>query len=402
MSKVLGLSKRISRLDYPIRKYNALARSLEEKGEKVIYLNIGDPLKYDFQTPRELIEEAYRAMLENHNYYASSEGVRELQEAIAYKEKVWNGVEVESRNVLVTSGVSEGINALFAALVDDGEKVLIPDPSYPLYINFADFYNANKVFYPLVEEEGWVPDTDRLRRLVDNNVKFIVVNNPHNPTGAVYPVKTIKEILDIAAEWDIPVVSDEIYDALTFEGEFVSTARVASKDNVVIGLNGFSKTFLATGWRLGYVYLKGPEEKVSQIRSAILAFLMTRLSAVTPLQVALARFARRKPLFLEEVRRKMDERRRFTFKRLNEIPGFRLPVAPAGAFYAFPRVEANMSDEEFARRLLLEEKVFVVYGSGFGPVGAGHVRLVFLPPLEVLEEAFNRIERFMRRIQRTS
>ncbi|QOJ78586.1 aminotransferase class I/II-fold pyridoxal phosphate-dependent enzyme [Infirmifilum lucidum] len=397
MSKGLRLSERIGRLDYPIRKYNALARSLEEKGERVIYLNIGDPLKYDFQTPRELVEEAYKAMLENHNYYASSEGVKELQEAIAYKEKTWNRVEIEGRNVLVTSGVSEGINALFAALVDEGDRVLIPDPSYPLYINFADFYNADKVFYPMLEDEGWIPDVDGLRKLVDDRVKFIVINNPHNPTGAVYPRKVLKEILDIAAEWDIPVVSDEIYDALVFEGEFVSAASIASKDNVIIGLNGFSKTFLVTGWRLGYIYLKGPEEKVSQIRSAILGFLMTRLSAVTPLQVAVARFARRRPTFLEEVKRKMDERRRFTYKRLNEIPGFRMPVAPLGAFYAFPRVDVKMGDEEFARRLLVEEKVFVVYGSGFGPSGTNHVRLVYLPPIEVLEEAFNRIERFVRR-----
>lgn len=396
MSKNI-LSSRISRLDYPIRKYNALARSLEEKGEKIIYLNIGDPLKYDFQPPRELIEEAYQAMLEGHNYYASSDGVRELQKAIAYKEKTWNGVEIEPKNVLITSGVSEGINALFASLVNEGEKVIIPDPSYPLYINFADFYNAEKVFYPTIEEQGWVPDVDRLRKVVDEKVKFIVINNPHNPTGAVYSKSTLKQILDLAAEWEIPVISDEIYDALVFEGEFTSTARIASPDNIVIGLNGFSKTFLATGWRLGYVYLKGPDEKISQIRTGILNFLMTRLSAVTPLQVALARFARKSPTHLEELRRKLNERRLFTFKRLNEIPNFNIPVAPAGAFYAFPRVELKINDEDFTRELLIEEKVFVVYGSGFGELGRNHVRLVFLPPLDILEEAFERIERFMKK-----
>lgn len=400
MSKRALLSERIRRLDYPIRKYNALARSLEEKGEKVIYLNIGDPLKYDFETPRELIEEAYKAMLENHNYYASSEGLRELQEAIAYKEKTWNGVDIDARNILVTSGVSEGINALYAALADPGDKVLMPDPSYPLYINFADFYGVTKVFYPLVEEEGWSPDVDAMRKLMDEKVKFIVVNNPHNPTGGVHAPKVVKEVLDLAAEYNVPVVSDEIYDALVFEGEFVSTARLASRDNVVIGMNGFSKTFLVTGWRLGYIYFKGPEEAISQIRSAVLSFLMTRLSAVTPLQVAIARFARKTPSYLTEVKRRLDERRRYTYKRLNEIPGFHLSTPPAGAFYAFPRVDINISDEEFARSLLIEEKVFVVYGSGFGPHGSGHVRLVILPPLNILEEAFERIERFMKRHQR--
>ncbi len=395
MSKML--SKRIERLDYPIRKYNALARSLEEKGEKVIYLNVGDPLKYDFRTPRELIEEVYHAMMEGHNYYASSEGVRELQEAISFKEKTWNDVEIEPRNVLVTSGVSEGINALFAALVNEGDKIVIPDPSYPLYISFADFYNARKVFYPALEDQGWIPDTDKLRSLLDKGTKFLVLNNPHNPTGAVYPARIIKEILDIAAENDIPVVSDEIYDALVFDGEFVSAAKVASPDNIIIGLNGFSKTFLATGWRLGYIYLKGPEEKIMQIRSGILNFLMTRLSAVTPMQVALARFARKSPHHLEELKRRLNERRLYTYKRLNEIPGFHMPVAPHGAFYAFPRVDLRMSDEEFAKELLVQEKVFVVYGSGFGEKGRNHVRLVFLPPIELLDEAFKRIERFMRK-----
>jgi len=255
------LSKRIQKLEYPIRKYAALARQLEEKGEKVIYLNIGDPLKYDFSTPRELIEEACRAMLEGHNYYAPSDGLRELREAIAVKEKVWNGVSIKPSDVLVTSGVSEAINALFAALVDEGDEVLLPDPSYPLYINFSDFYGARKVFYTAREEEGWVPDVDDIRRKISPRTKMIIVNNPHNPTGAVYPAGVVKEILDIAAEHGVPVVTDEIYDALTFEGEFRSAAALASEDNVVIGLNGFSKTFLVTGWRLGYAYVPRPPRR---------------------------------------------------------------------------------------------------------------------------------------------
>lgn len=391
------LSERVQKLDYPIRKFNVLARELEEKGDKVIYLNIGDPLKYDFETPRELVEEAYKAMKEGHNYYASSDGVKELRRAIAEKERSWNGVEVDPSNVLVTSGVSEALNALYAALVNEGDEVLIPDPSYPLYINFADFYGAKKVFYATLENEGWIPDVDDIRRKISRKTKFIVINNPHNPTGAVYPAKVLKEIIDIAAEYEVPVVSDEIYDALTFEEEFRSVGALTKGDNLVIGLNGFSKTFLATGWRLGYIYLLGPDETVTKVRNGILNFLMTRLSAVTPLQIALARFATRKPNFLEEVKRKLDERRKYTYKRLNELHGVSMPTAPKGAFYAFPRLSIEINDEEFARRLLLEEKVFVVYGSGFGPLGSNHIRLVYLPPLDVLEEAFQRIERFLKK-----
>jgi aspartate/methionine/tyrosine aminotransferase len=397
MSKI-RVSERIRKLDYPIRKYNALARSLEEKGEKVIYLNIGDPLRYDFQPPCELVDEACRALREGHHYYSSSEGVKELREAIAYKEKTWNYVDLDPGNILVTSGVSEGINALYASLINEGDEVLIPDPSYPLYINFADFYGAKKVFYRTVEEEGWTPDVEDMRRKITSKTKFIVVNNPHNPTGAVYSPKVLREILDLAAEHNLPVVSDEIYDGLVYGSVFRSTASLAKSDDVVIGMNGFSKTCLATGWRLGYIYFKGPEEEISRIRDALLGFLMTRLSAVTPLQVAIARAVYKVGDHLRELVRKLDERRRYCVKRLREIPGFSLPVEPRGAFYAFPRVNVGMSDEEFARRLLLEEKVFLVYGSGFGPLGANHVRLVFLPPIDVLEEAFTRIEKFVRKI----
>jgi len=397
MSKI-RVSERIRKLDYPIRKYNALARSLEERGEKVIYLNIGDPLRYDFQPPCELVDEACRALREGHHYYSSSEGVEELREAIAYKEKTWNYVDLDPGNILVTSGVSEGINALYASLINEGDEVLIPDPSYPLYINFADFYGAKKVFYRTVEEEGWTPDVEDMRRKITSKTKFIVVNNPHNPTGAVYSPKVLREILDLAAEHNLPVVSDEIYDGLVYGSVFRSTASLAKSDDVVIGMNGFSKTCLATGWRLGYIYFKGPEEEISRIRDALLGFLMTRLSAVTPLQVAIARAVYKVGDHLKELVRKLDERRRYCVKRLREIPGFSLPVEPRGAFYAFPRVNVGMSDEEFARRLLLEEKVFLVYGSGFGPLGANHVRLVFLPPIDVLEEAFTRIEKFVRKI----
>jgi aspartate/methionine/tyrosine aminotransferase len=301
-------------------------------------------------------------------------------------------------NILVTSGVSEGINALYASLINEGDEVLIPDPSYPLYINFADFYGAKKVFYRTVEEEGWTPDVEDMRRKITSKTKFIVVNNPHNPTGAVYSPKVLREILDLAAEHNLPVVSDEIYDGLVYGSVFCSTASLARSDDVVIGMNGFSKTCLATGWRLGYIYFKGPEEEISVIRDALLGFLMTRLSAVTPLQVAIARAVYKVGDHLKELVRKLDERRRYCVKRLREIPGFSLPVEPRGAFYAFPRVNVGMSDEEFARRLLLEEKVFLVYGSGFGLLGANHVRLVFLPPIDVLEEAFTRIENFVRKI----
>ncbi len=393
------LSERIKRIEYPIRKYSPLALELEAKGEKILYLNIGDPLKYDFRPPEYLVEYACKVMRENKNFYSNSQGIKELREAIAYKEKTWNGVEIPPKNIYVTIGVSEAINLVYMTLLNEGDEVLIPDPSYPLYIGYADVYGAKKVFYKMDEENGWNPDTDDIRKKISNKTKLIVVNNPNNPTGSLYSEKALREVLDIAAEHKIPVVSDEIYDAIVYEGTFKSLASIAPDDVMVIGLNGFSKTYLVTGWRLGYIYLKGPEKSVEAIGKSILKGQMARLSATTPLQYALARALREKPRHLADLRRKLDERRRFMVKRLNEIDGIRVVAEPRAAFYVFPRIEVGIDDEEFTKRLLIEEKVFVVYGSGFGPNGKNHIRLVFLPPVEVMEEALDRIERFIKRLK---
>lgn len=393
------LSERIKRIEYPIRKYSPLARRLEAKGEKILYLNIGDPLRYDFKPPESLMEYACEAIKENKNFYSPSQGIRELREAIAYKEKAWNGVDVSPENVYVTIGVSEAINLVYMTLLNEGDEVLIPDPSYPLYTGYADIYGARKVFYRMDEESGWNPDTEDIRRKISDKTKLIVVNNPNNPTGSLYSEKALREVLDIAAENKIPVVSDEIYDALVYEGTFKSLASIAPEDVTVIGLNGFSKTYLATGWRLGYIYLKGPEESVEVLGNNILKGQMARLSATTPLQYAIARALREEPRHLADMRRRLDERRRFMVKRLKEIEGISVVGEPRAAFYVFPRVKVGIGDEEFTRRLLLEEKVFVVYGSGFGPNGKNHIRLVFLPPVEVIEEALERIERFIKRIK---
>ena len=394
----ISFSDRIQRLEYPIRKYTPLAKELESRGEKILYLNIGDPLKYDFKPPENLVEYACEAIRENKNFYSNSQGIRELREAIALKEKKWNNVDIDAENVYVTIGVSEAINLLYMTLLNEGDEVLIPDPAYPLYIGYADVYGAKKVYYRMVEEEGWNPDTDEIRRKISEKTRLIIVNNPNNPTGSLYSEKALREILDIAAEHNIPVASDEIHDALVYEGEFKSLASIAPDDIPVIGLNGFSKTYLATGWRLGYIYLKGPEGFVESMGKNILKGQMARLSATTPLQYAVAKALLEEPKHLEEFRRRLNERRLFMLKRISEIDGLRAVGRPRAAFYIFPKLEVGMGDEEFTRRLLLEEKVFVVYGSGFGPSGKGHIRLVFLPPREVIEEALERIERFIGRI----
>jgi len=393
------IADRISHINYAIRELVPLAKELEAKGEKVIYLNIGDPLKYDFDTPTHVKEALYKATLEKHNYYSRSEGDSELRKAIAFKEKSWHNVDVEPENIIITQGVSEAINFVCAVLLNPGDELLIPEPSYPLYSTYPTLYGGKSIVYKCSEENSWQPDIDDISRKISEKTKAVVLINPNNPTGTVYEEKTIKMILDIASENSLIVISDEIYDGIVFEGNFKSTAYL-TKDTPVIVLNGFSKTFLMTGWRLGYLYIKDPTEQyVDELREAVIKMARCRLCAATPIQKA-AIAALRGPLdHLKLMVSKLRQRRDYIYKRITEISELSA-VKPKSTFYIFPKIETRgdwKNDREFAEKLLLEEKVLIVHGSGFGEAGRNHFRAVFLPPIHVLEEAFNRIQSFLKK-----
>ncbi len=396
MDKIFA--SRIRGLSYAIREMMPIARELERKGEKILYLNIGDPVKYGFQPPKHIAEALFKAVEEGYNYYSSSEGDEELRKAIAEKEREWNRVELEPQDIFVTYGVSEAINIVFSLFLDPGDKVLIPGPSYPLYISYAKIYNAEPVFYRCIEDEGWEPDVDDIREKITRKTKLIVVINPNNPTGALYGEKTLRKIADLAAEYNIPLVSDEIYDGIVLKGQFRSLATIA-KDTIILGLNGLSKTFLMTGWRLGYFYLKAPEEQKEKLREAILKIVRARLGVTTPIQRA-GIVALRGPLsHLEYMREELRKRAEYLVKRLNEI-GIFATQEPRAAFYIFPKIvyrEPWRDDREFVYKLLVENKVLLVHGSGFGSGGEWHTRITFLPSLEVLVEAMDRVESFVKK-----
>ncbi len=392
-----GAAKRVGELTYSIREFFPLARELERKGHKVLYLNIGDPARWGFKPPAELMESLCRAVQEGYNYYSPSEGLYELREAIAEKERTWNNVEVSPSDVYVTFGVSEAIWLVITALLDPGDEILLPDPTYPLYTSYARLYGCKPIFYKCREEEGWTPDVDDIRKKVGPKTKAIVLINPNNPTGAVYERSILESVLDVAAENDLVVISDEIYDGLVFDDRHVATASL-SRDVPVVGLNGFSKTYVITGWRLGYLYLKAPSGW-EWLSSAIRRVALCRLGAATPIQKAMASVLRKPPEHLERMKSELRKRRDLLVKLLDET-GFFDVAKPKGAFYAFPRLTVRgrwSSDKELVKQLLLEEKVLVVHGSGLGDAGKWHLRLVFLPPPEILEEAVRRIERFIKR-----
>jgi alanine-synthesizing transaminase len=401
--KALNLTERVQNLEYAIRDVVAHAKQLEKKGKDVIYLNIGDPLLFDFETPENIKEALIQAVREGFNAYSPSEGLSELREAVCEKEKRVGGIDVLPENVIVSNGVSEAIQMVLGALVDNGDEILVPGPAYPPYISYTEFFGGKAVQYRTSEENGWQPDLDDVRAKVNDSTRAIVIINPNNPCGALYDRKTIKAMVDLAGEHDIPLISDEIYDQIAYD-EPVSTANVA-KDVPVIGLNGFSKVYLMTGWRLGYVYFTGQdEETLEELREHVTKEARIRLSANTPVQKAAVEALRGPQNYISKMVKKLRERRDYSHKRLNEISGISC-AEPKGAFYFFPKVDGIgskwVTDMAFVGDLLEHTGLVFVHGSGFGSTyGSGHFRGVFLPPIETLEKSFDRVDSFMAQARR--
>ncbi|MEM3765406.1 MAG: aminotransferase class I/II-fold pyridoxal phosphate-dependent enzyme [Candidatus Bathyarchaeia archaeon] len=391
-------TERVRTIEYAIRDVIVHARALAKTGKKIYYLNIGDPVAFDFDTPEHIKQALFETVKSGANAYSPSEGLPELKEAISEKEKRLNNVDISADDVIVTSGISEGIQMIMAALVDVGDEVLLPGPAYPPYISYTKFFGGKPITYETVEERGWQPNVEDLRRKISSRTRAIVIINPNNPCGALYDEKTLKQILDSAAEHGVPVISDEIYDQLVFEKKFVSTASLA-KDVPVIGMNGFSKAYLMTGWRLGYMYFYSLRDEIKELKECVEKEARIRICANTPVQKAGVAALKGPQDHIREMVLKLRARRDYAWKRLNEIEGISC-TKPEAAFYVFPKIHGVgqkwKTDLEFVLKLLKETGVLFVHGSGFCPVyGAGHVRGVFLPPIETLEEALNLLESFM-------
>ena len=394
------VTARAKAIEYAIRDVIVNAGPLAIMGKKIFYLNIGDPVAFDFPTPQHISQALIEAVQSGENYYSPSEGVQELRQAIAEKEKRVNGVSIAAENVLITSGVSEGIKMVISSLIERGDEILVPGPAYPPYISYSKFFDGTPITYETIEEEKWQPNIDDLRSKISEKTRAIVITNPNNPSGAVYGRKVVKQILDIAGEHDLLVLSDEIYDQIRFTEDFASTAHLA-KDLPVVGLNGFSKVYLMTGWRLGYVYFYEPNNELKGLKEIIEKEERMRICANTPVQMAGIAALRGPQDHVKDMVERLRIRRDYSWKRLNEIEGISC-AKPEGAFYVFPKIHDVgtkwKTDMEFAVELLKETGVLLVHGSGFDPIyGAGHVRGVFLPPIETLEQAFNEVERFMKK-----
>ena len=387
---VVKPSQRSAEIHYAIRNIN-LAQAA---GKKLLSLNIGDPLQFDFSTPSHIVEATYQAMLAGKTGYAPSSGVEEATQAIR-DEAGRQGIQ-NVQDVFLASGVSEAIEIALASLLNPGDNLLIPSPGYPLYQAVLTKFSAEGVPYYLDESSGWQPDPDEIARRINSRTRGIVVINPNNPTGAVYSREVLSAILDLAARHGLVAFSDEIYSKLVLDPvSHVSLASLAP-ELPVITFNGLSKAYLVPGFRIGWGILSGEGSSVADYQEAIGKMLRLRLCANHPEQFAIRPALEADQSHIPEMIAKLRRRRDLIDSLLNSIPGISC-VRPQAAFYAFPRLEISGSDQEFISSLIRETGVVVVPGSGFGQQpGTKHFRLVFLPPEETLRQALQHIGDFMR------
>jgi len=391
-------SGRAMGVEYAIREIVAPADELERQGKRIIRMNIGDPNKWDFETP-EYFKAALREAVDKvDNGYGDSQGSLELRQAIVDREYEKHGVKITADKVFVTSGVSEAANVLMGTFLEPGDEMLVPGPGYPSYTQYVRYYEGVPIPYRQMEEEDWQPDIDMIRKRITKRTKGMIVINPNNPTGAVYPEKSIREIGNIAAEYGIPLISDEVYDKITFDTKYFSASRLPSDVPRII-LNGFSKVNLMPGWRVGYGYYMDESGILDEIFDGMMRQLRLRICSNVPCQWAAKASLQGPQDYIIEMNRKLKERATYTYDRLNEIPGISVKKAK-GSMFMFPKVELTCwdDDKEFVLDLLRTEGVLFVNGSGFcSEFGQSHFRTITLPPLPVLEEAYDKLETFMKK-----
>jgi aspartate/methionine/tyrosine aminotransferase len=363
----------------------ARARALERQGRSIVHLEIGEP---DFDTPAHIREAAKRALDAGATHYGPSAGLPELREAIAEHIAKTRDIPVAADEVVVTPGAKPIMFFVIMALVNRGDEVVYPNPGFPIYESVINFVGGVPVPIPLLEETGFGFDLAELERRVSRRTKLIIVNSPENPTGGVLAPADVGRIAELARHYRVPVLSDEIYRRFLYEGEFASIASLPGMKPQTVILDGFSKTYAMTGWRLGYGVM--PPRLAEHVTR-----LVTNSASCTATFVQLAGLAALQgddapvQAMVEEFRRRRD----LVVDGLNRIPGVRC-ARPRGAFYVFPNVKAlGRPSKEVATLLLEEAGVAVLGGTAFGEHGEGYLRLSYAASRETIQEALRRIER---------
>ena len=389
----MKVSKKVSGVEYAIRDVVSTAKDLEKDGKIIDYLNIGDPAQYGFQPPENVKQAYINAIRKDKNYYSDSEGIQELRSAIAEKENS-KGLSISADNVLVTNGVSEGLDMIMSSIVEEGDEVLLPGPYYPPYASYIRLHGGIPIEFS-VDLEKSTPDIDDIKSKITPKTIAICLISPNNPTGAVFEENSLKKLIDVANENNLYIICDEIYDQIVFDKKFVGIGKVAGNSPVII-LNGFSKVHLMSGWRIGYIAFNNSPQ-LDLIREHLPKLARVRISTSHPVQYAALESLQGPQEYISKFVSELKKHRDLVVSRLNSMPGISCSN-PKGAFYAFPKIENNpfKSDKEFILNLLKSKGVLTVHGSGFGvKYGSGYFRLVFLPNIAKLNSALDKIEDFV-------
>jgi len=394
-SRSVPVAGRVNRFSYAIRNIVAAAKAVEARGTHVRYLNIGDPVAFGFRTPPHLVEAAARAMRDGYNGYVPSAGIPAARAAVA-ADYTTRGVPVSADRVLITTGTSEGIELALNALVDEGDEVLVPSPTYPLYTAVLAKIAAQPRYYRTDPDREWLPDIDHLRSLISSRTRVLVVIDPNNPTGAVYPPATRRALIDLAERHELTILADEVYGDLGYEGSLPLMSTL-DLDAPIISFSSLSKAYLAPGWRTGWMVV-GSTPRLDDALAAIKKLADGRLCSPGPMQYAVEPALTGDRSHQPAFRAALAERARITTDMLNAIPGIRC-VAPRAAFYALPSVSLppGRTDEHFVLSLLEETGILCVNGSGFGvPASEGYFRIVFLADPQELTRIYMDIGAFTR------
>ncbi|WP_269629886.1 pyridoxal phosphate-dependent aminotransferase [Pelomonas sp. BJYL3] len=375
------------------------ARQMEEEGQKIIKLNIGNIAAFGIAPPDEIVQDMIRNLPDAAGY-TDSKGLFAPRKAVVHycQEKNIRGVTVD--DVYLGNGASELIVMALNALLDNGDEVLLPAPDYPLYTAAVALSGGNPVHYVCDEQSDWMPDIEDIKRKITPRTRAIVVINPNNPTGALYPESLLLEIVELARQHQLIIMADEIYDKTLFDGNVHTSIASLSEDVLTLTFNGLSKNYRSCGYRAGWMVVSGEKRHAADYITGLNMLASMRLCANTPgqlaIQTALGGYQSIKDLVAPGGR--LCRQRDLAYELLSQIPGVSV-VKPKAALYMFPRLDPKIypieDDQRFAYELLAEEKVLIVQGTGFNWSAPDHFRLVFLPNTDDLREAVGRIERFL-------
>lgn len=393
-------SSKLANVCYDIRgPVLARAKQMEEEGHRIIKLNIGNLAPFGLDAPDEVRQDVIMNM-PNASGYSDSKGLFAARKAIMHytQDKKISGVTLE--DIYIGNGASELIVMAMQGLLDNGDEVLLPMPDYPLYTAAVSLSGGRPMHYLCDEGAGWLPDVDDIRMKISERTKAIVIINPNNPTGALYPVDLLKQIVEIARQHQLIVFADEIYDKMLYDGdEHVSIASLAD-DVLFVTFNGLSKNYRACGYRAGWMVISGEKRHAQDYLEGLGILASMRLCPNVPgqfaIQTALGGYQSIKDLVAPSGR--LHKQRDLAYDMISAIPGVSC-VKPKAALYLFPRLDPKIypidDDQKFVLNLLEEEKVLVVAGTGFNWPTPDHFRVVFLPSLDDLTDAFNRISRYL-------